>query len=84
MSDSGNSSLESKAYREFVSEAEEILEQLRGDLADLLDQRTQMDADGEVDPGRLHPVFRSAHSLKGLAGMFGLDAISDLPHHRED
>ena len=84
MSDSGNSSLEGKAYREFVSEAEEILEQLRGDLADLLDQRTQMDADGEVDPGLLNQVFRSAHSLKGLAGMFGLDAISDLSHHLED
>ena len=29
-------------------------------------------------------MFRSAHSLKGLAGMFGLEAIGDLAHHLED
>jgi two-component system chemotaxis sensor kinase CheA len=29
-------------------------------------------------------LFRSAHSLKGLSGMFGLDGISELSHHLED
>lgn len=84
MSGSGNASLEGKALREFVSEAEEILDQLLTDLADLFDQRSSLDSDAEVDPDLLNRVFRSAHSLKGLAGMFGLDAIGDLAHHLED
>ena len=84
MSGSENSSLEGKAYREFVSEAEEILDLLLVDVADLLDQRSSLGDDAEVDPDLLNRVFRSAHSLKGLAGMFGLDAIGDLAHHLED
>ena len=74
-------SRKTKAYREFVSEAEESLERMRGDLSDLADQRA---GGGEVDPDLVNRLFRSAHSLKGLAGMFGLDGLSDLAHHLED
>ncbi len=35
-------------------------------------------------PDLVNRVFRSAHSLKGLAGMFGLVGIGDLAHHMED
>ena len=70
-----------KAYREFVSEAEEILERMRDDLSDLADRR----GDGrDVDPELVNRLFRSAHSLKGLSGMFGLDGVSELSHHLED
>jgi two-component system chemotaxis sensor kinase CheA len=71
----------SKAYREFVSEAEEVLERMRADLSDLADQN---EAGAEVDPESVNSLFRSAHSLKGLAGMFGLDGLSALSHHLED
>jgi len=71
----------SKAQREFVSEAEEILDRLRSDLGDLLDQRPGA---GDVDPDLVNRIFRSAHTLKGLAGMFGFDGIGDLAHHLED
>ena len=67
--------------REFVSEAEEILERMFEDLSDLHEQRH---SGGEVDPDLVNRIFRHAHSLKGLAGMFGLDAIGDLSHHLED
>jgi two-component system chemotaxis sensor kinase CheA len=70
-----------KADQEFVSEAEEILERMREDYADLDDQRA---AGGEVDPDLINRLFRSAHSLKALAGMFGLESIQDLAHHLED
>jgi two-component system chemotaxis sensor kinase CheA len=70
-----------KAYREFVSEAEEILERMRDDLSDLADRRGQ---GGDVDPDLVNRLFRSAHSLKGLSGMFGLDGVSELSHHLED
>jgi len=70
-----------KADQEFVSEAEEILERMREDYADLDDQRA---AGGEVEPDLINRLFRSAHSLKALAGMFGLESIQDLSHHLED
>jgi len=70
-----------KEQREFVSEAEEILERMAEDLSDLQDQRG---GDREVDPDLVNRIFRSAHSLKGLAGMFGLEAIGELAHHLED
>ena len=70
-----------KADQEFVSEAEEILERMREDYVDLDDQRA---AGGEVDPDLINRLFRSAHSLKALAGMFGLESIQDLAHHLED
>lgn len=70
-----------KAYREFVSEAEEILERMRDDLSELGDRRG---AAGDAAPELVNRLFRSAHSLKGLSGMFGLDGISELSHHLED
>jgi len=67
--------------REFVAEAEEILERMFEDLLDLQEQRHGAD---EVDPDLVNRIFRSAHSLKGLAGMFGLDGIGEVAHHLED
>jgi two-component system chemotaxis sensor kinase CheA len=70
-----------KANQEFVSEAEEILERMREDYADLDDQRA---AGRDVEPDLINRLFRSAHSLKALAGMFGLESIKELAHHLED
>jgi two-component system chemotaxis sensor kinase CheA len=71
----------SKAHSEFVSESEEILEQMREDLSQLADQRASR---SDVAPELVNRLFRSAHSLKGLSGMFGFDAMSELAHHLED
>lgn len=71
----------SKAQLEFVSESEEILEQVREDLGQLADQGSST---SDVDPELVNRLFRSAHSLKGLSGMFGFDAMSELAHHLED
>jgi two-component system chemotaxis sensor kinase CheA len=71
----------SKAEREFVSEAEEILESMRGDVADLSDA---VQAGSEVDPDLVNRLFRSAHSLKALAGMFRFEPIEELSHRVED
>ena len=75
------STARSKAHSEFVSESEEILEQMREDLSQLADQRTSRSG---IDPELVNRLFRSAHSLKGLSGMFGFDAMSELAHHLED
>jgi len=71
----------SKAQREFVCEAEETLERLRADLLTLAEQR---EGEREADPDLVNQLFRAAHSLKGLAGMVGFDAMSELAHHLED
>lgn len=70
----------SKTAREFVSEVEELLERMRADLADLGDQRTR----GELEPELVNRLFRSAHTLKGVAGMFGFEGVSALAHRLED
>jgi len=72
---------QTKAQREFVSEAEELLERMQTNLVDLEDQGEN---DQEVDPELVNGLFRAAHSLKGLAGIFGHDSISSLAHHLED
>ncbi|HKA13729.1 MAG TPA: chemotaxis protein CheA [Myxococcota bacterium] len=70
-----------KAAREFVSEAEEILETMRARLADLSDC---LGAGAEADPDLVNALFRAAHSLKALAGLFRFDPISSLAHKLED
>jgi len=78
MSEQGSSS--HKAVKEFLAEAEEIIDQLGSELADLAD----MADSGDLSPDLLNSIFRGAHSLKGLAGMFGFGDVSDLSHNMEN
>lgn len=70
----------SDAARDFLAEAEEIVEELSSQLADLADMAEQ----GSWDPDLLNAIFRAAHSLKGLAGMFGFTPVSEVAHHAEN
>ncbi|MDU0457301.1 MAG: chemotaxis protein CheA [Geobacteraceae bacterium] len=79
MSDHGTSA-HNKAIKDFLAEAEEIVEQLGTELADLSD----MAEGGDFNPDILNSIFRGAHSLKGLAGMFGFTEISELSHNLEN
>lgn len=78
MSEHGASS--QKMVKEFLAEAEEIVDQLGSELADLAD----MADSGDLSPDLLNSIFRAAHSLKGLAGMFGFADISELSHNMEN
>lgn len=70
----------SDAARDFLAEAEEILEELGSQLTDLAD----MAEGGSWDPDLLNAIFRGAHSLKGVAGMFGFTAVAEVAHNTEN
>ena len=63
---------------EFTGEAEELLDLLSRDLSDFEAQGTN------VRPELINKIFREVHTMKGLAGMFGLTDISELSHTLED
>ncbi len=65
---------------EFVPEAEELLDRMEADLAEL--GRGGQPPERIAD--RLNALFRSAHSLKGMAGMAGLAELSHLSHEMEE
>lgn len=69
-----------KAVKDFLAEAEEIIDQLGSDLADFSDGADS----GDVNPDIVNSIFRGAHSLKGLAGMFGFKEIAGLAHTLEN
>jgi two-component system chemotaxis sensor kinase CheA len=60
--------------KDFIVEAEEILENVNTSLFEL---------QNEFNPDTLNAVFRAIHTLKGLSGLFGLRAITDLSHNLE-
>jgi two-component system chemotaxis sensor kinase CheA len=81
MAGKSRKSARDKAQREFVSEAEELLERMRDDLSSLAEAHN---AGREAAPATVNQLFRSAHTLKGSAGMFGYAQIAELAHHLED
>jgi two-component system, chemotaxis family, sensor kinase CheA len=69
-----------KAVKDFLAEAEEIIDQLSLDLVGLSDFSETED----YNPDLVNSIFRGAHSLKGLAGMFGFLEIAELAHNLEN
>lgn len=77
---SEQSAVHTKAIQDFLAEAEEIVELLGSELADLSD----MAESGDLSPDVLNSIFRGAHSLKGLAGMFSFSDVAELAHNMEN
>ena len=61
----------------FFEEAREHLETMESGLLGL-------EAGGEADAETLNGIFRSAHTIKGGSGMFGLDDIARFTHSLEN
>ncbi|MEK6700437.1 MAG: chemotaxis protein CheA [Nitrospirota bacterium] len=68
-----------RSLKEFLVEAEDILETANQTLLAI---ENGLEA-GSTDPDRVNALFRSLHSFKGLAGMFGLQTPADLAHKLE-
>ena len=60
----------------FVAEAEEHLALSNANLLSV----EQAGASGQSTPRQVRELFRSFHTLKGLAAMVGVDPIVDLAH----
>jgi len=61
--------------KQFFQEAAEILEKANEDI---------LRAEGDPEDGEsLHSVFRGIHTIKGSAGSFDLQEVSDFTHHLE-
>jgi len=69
-----------RGAKDFLAEAEEIIDQLSLDMVNLSDCAES----GECSPDLINSIFRGAHSLKGLAGMFGFTDIAELAHNMEN
>jgi len=68
-----------RSQREFLGEATEIVEALQAGFVRVADDHRR----GTQSPALLNEVFRHAHSLKGLAGMFGVEPMGRLAHEME-
>ena len=76
-----------KVRDEFLSESQEIVEQLNRDLLAIAQASQTRDPGGEgmrVDPDLINSAFRAVHSLKGLAGLSGVEQMMHLSHHLEN
>lgn len=63
------------ALQTFMAEARGLLEEMELGLLSLEHQADDKEA--------INAVFRAAHTIKGSAGLFGLDDIVDFTHHAE-
>lgn len=64
------------AFETFLAEAFELLEGMESALLRI--------SEGDQDPETLNELFRGAHTIKGSAGLFGLDAIVSFTHDVEN
>ena len=66
--------------KDFLSEAEEMLEELTTDLQELEESIQK----NKVRPELVNKLFREFHSLKGISGMLGFEKISNFTHELEN
>ncbi|HBG45489.1 MAG TPA: chemotaxis protein CheA [Deltaproteobacteria bacterium] len=72
--------LKSERFREFLAEAEDILNSM-GKGLNKLGKGVKA---GIIDPAVLNAIFRSAHTLKGMCGIFEFKELASLSHSLED
>jgi two-component system chemotaxis sensor kinase CheA len=68
---------QSQRLADFLSEAQESVDLLGKEVL-------RLEGQSEPDPDLLNSVFRAAHTLKGLASMFGIERMARLAHALED
>jgi two-component system chemotaxis sensor kinase CheA len=64
--------------KEFVAEAEELIEESHRLILEIQDTYST-----GLNPDTINALFRSMHTLKGVSGLFGLQGITNLSHSLE-
>jgi two-component system chemotaxis sensor kinase CheA len=75
-----NRDVKTERFREFLAEAEDILNSMGKGLLKL----GKGVKAGVIDPAVLNSIFRSAHTLKGMSGIFDFKDMASLSHSLED
>jgi len=73
----GGDDIDEEIYRAFSLEAEQLLDAIRNHVGALGDGTEEVSS-------AIGPLGRAVHTLKGAAGMAGLDSVSALAHRLED
>ncbi|GBE01313.1 chemotaxis protein CheA [bacterium BMS3Bbin06] len=68
----------SSTNKEFISEAEDLLNESRECLLEIQDGFPE-----QYNPDTLNALFRSMHTLKGISGLYGHEGLKDLSHELE-
>src|SRR3972149_655538 len=66
---------------EFLGEAEDIIDSLNRDLLVINEAVAKKK---KFDPSLINNIFRAAHSLKGISGLFGFTELTGLSHTLEN
>jgi two-component system chemotaxis sensor kinase CheA len=61
-----------QALPTFLAESRELLEEMEGALLSVLDSDERQEL--------VNAIFRAAHTIKGSAGLFGLDGVVRFTH----
>ena len=67
-----------QALRVFTVESHELLDEMEAAL--LAGGGSDSDGEGSISSDGINAVFRAAHTIKGSAGLFGLDHIVAFTH----
>jgi len=65
-----------QAWQTFIAECDELLEEMESALLSL--------GQSAEDPDAINSIFRAAHTIKGSAGLFGLDDLVAFTHDLEN
>jgi two-component system chemotaxis sensor kinase CheA len=68
----------SPSEKEFIAETEELLEEAVSLLLSIQDSHG-----GQADPQSVNALFRTMHTIKGMAGIYGHHGLMDLSHSLE-
>ncbi len=67
----------------FIAESRELLEQMENALLAIAHDGAAAAAHAGANTEAINAIFRAAHTIKGSAGMFGLDPVVDFTHVAE-
>ena len=72
--------MDDQLLREFLAEAEDLIEVLAGDIQALRTRRQEGRARSEL----IARIFRHVHTIKGSAAAVGLNSMAELAHEFEN